>query len=326
MWYIFYFRYIKINEQFSNLKYYQGFDFFLYIFQVSTSFSSKLILKKFDFQYHNQSSSVKSILLSETFSHYSLILNKSNVCDGFEDKTNYIDIRITYTPYQTLSVIELRFKVIFVENATINELNITLSLSSYRKCIVYERTEYSNHTHFWTFICELNSSRNYGISPNSIEFLFISEKIFQLEICGINVYNFENECGIPDVPLHASYNRSGSKSFVYFPTHQRYKYLMIGDGVITCLNEGNWDKEPHIFEPIIKCNTNEIDMTSKLYKDFKLENFEFFSKTEVAVIDSKIIFKCYNEENSLKSHVSICNENGLWIGDDFKCKLIANIE
>ncbi len=67
-------------------------------------------------------------------------------------------------------------------------------------------------------------------------------------------------------------------------------------------------------------------MTSKLYKDFKLENFEYFNKTEVAVIDSKIIFKCYNEENSSKPHVSICNENGLWIGDDFKCKLIANIE
>jgi hypothetical protein len=101
---------------------------------------------------------------------------------------------------------------------------------------------------------------------------------------------------------------------------------MIGDGVITCLNEGNWDKEPPIFEPIIKCNTNEINMTSKLYKEFKLENFEFFNKTEVAVIDSKIIFKCYNEENSSQTHVSICNENGLWIGDDLKCKLITNIE
>jgi hypothetical protein len=85
-------------------------------------------------------------------------------------------------------------------------------------------------------------------------------------------------------------------------------------------------EKPPIFEPIIKCNSNEIDMTSKLYKDFKLENFEYFNKTEVAVIDSKIIFKCYNEENSSKPHVSICNENGLWIGDDFKCKLVANVE
>ncbi len=67
-------------------------------------------------------------------------------------------------------------------------------------------------------------------------------------------------------------------------------------------------------------------MTSKLYKEFKLENFEYFNKTEVAVIDSKIIFKCYNEGNLSQTHVSICNENGLWIGDDLKCKLVANIE
>jgi hypothetical protein len=180
--------------------------------------------------------------------------------------------------------------------------------------------------HFWTFICEFNSLEDYRILKHLIRFLFISEKIFQLAICGINVYNFQNECGIPDVPLHGSYNRSGFKSFEYFATPQENKHLMIGDGVITCLYEGNWDKEPPIFVPIIKCNTNEIDMTSKLYKDFKLENFEFLNKTQVAVIDSKIIFKCYNEENSFKSHVSICNENGLWVGDDFKCKLVANIE
>jgi hypothetical protein len=288
--------------------------------------SSILTIEKLEYQYLNQSSSVKVFLLKQTFTDYNLKLNKSNVCKVFEETTNYINIRITYFPPHKISVIELSFKVIFIENATINELNITLSLSPYRKCIVDKRTEYSNHMHFWTFICELNSLTDYRILPNLIEFLFISGKTFQLAICGVNVYSFQNKCGTPDVPLHGSFNRSGSKSFEYFPTPQRNKYLMIGDGVITCLNEGNWDKEPPIFEPIIKCNTNEIDMTSKLYKDFKLENFEYFNKTQVAVIDSKIIFKCYNEENSSKTHVSICNENGLWIGDDFKCKLVANIE
>ncbi len=284
--------------------------------------SSILTIEKLEYGYLDQSSSVKSILLNQTFSDYNLKLNKSNFCDIFEETTNYINIRITYSPRQRISVLELRFKVIFVKNATINELNITLSLGPFRKCIVDKRTEYSNHRHFWTFICELNSLRDYRILHYLIEFLFISKKTFQLAICGINVYFFQGECGIPDVPLHASYYRRGSKSFQYFSTNQRNKHLMIGDGVITCLNEGNWDKEPPIFEPIIKCNTNEINMTSKLYKDFKLENFEFFNKTEVAVIDSKIIFKCYNEENSSQTHVSICNENGLWIGDDFKCKKV----
>jgi hypothetical protein len=97
---------------------------------------------------------------------------------------------------------------------------------------------------------------------------------------------------------------------------------MIGDNVINCLYEGNWDKELPIFEPIIKCNTNEIDMNSSLYKSIKFENFEyFFNESQVAAIDSKILFECNNEQNSFKILGSICNENGLWIGDDFKCKL-----
>jgi hypothetical protein len=340
MWYIFYFRHIKVNEQFPNLinkfnqlfsriKYYQGFNFFLHISQVSTGLSSKLTIEKLGYQYLNQTSSVKSIILNQTFSNYNLKLNKSNDCEVFKNTTNNINIRITYSPYQRISVIELSFKVIFVENATINELNITLSLSPYRKCIVDKRTEYSNHTHFWTFICELNSSRDNETLPNSIEFLFISEKNFQLAICGINVYYFEEDCSTPDMPLYASYNRTDSKTIEYFPNSDfsaRNKYHIIGNEVITCLYEGNWDNEPPIFEPIIKCNADVIDMNSTLYKIIKFVNIKYFNKTQVGVIDSKIIFKCYNEENLAKPHVLICNENGSWIGDDFKCKLIANIE
>jgi hypothetical protein len=44
-------------------------------------------------------------------------------------------------------------------------------------------------------------------------------------------------------------------------------------------------------------------MTSKLYKELKLENFEYFNKTQVAVIDCKVIFKCYNKENLSQTHV-----------------------
>ncbi len=285
-----------------------------------------MTIEKLEYQYLDQSSSAKSIPLNQTFSDYNLKLNKSNVCQVFENITNYIDIRITYSPNETVSVIELIFDVVFVENATINELNITLSLSPYRKCIVDKRTEYSNHRHFWTFICELNSSRGYGILPNSIEFFFISEKVSQLSICGINVYHFQEDCGTPDVPLYTSYSRRDFKTFKYVPISPKNKHHIIENGVITCLYEGNWDKEPPIFEPIIKCSTDEIGMNSNLYKSIKFENVKFFNKTRVAVIDSKIIFKCHNEENSSNPHVSICNENGLWIGDDLKCKLVANIE
>jgi hypothetical protein len=51
----------------------------------------------------------------------------------------------------------------------------------------------------------------------------------------------------------------------------------------------------------------------------------FFYESQVTIIDSKIL-ECNNEENSSKIHVLICNENGLWIEDDLKCKLEANIK
>ncbi len=67
-------------------------------------------------------------------------------------------------------------------------------------------------------------------------------------------------------------------------------------------------------------------MNSSLYKSIKRESFEFFNKTQIAVIDSKILFEYNNEESSSKVLVQICNEIGLWIGDDFKCKLEADNE
>jgi hypothetical protein len=163
--------------------------------------------------------------------------------------------------------------------------------------------------------------KNETITPTIITFSLKSEKKLYLEICAISVYQFPNDCGIPDIPLHASYNRLNKTSFEYFPTPQRNKHLMIGDSVINCLYSGNWDKESPIFEPIIKCNTDQIERNSSVYKIIEFKNFEFFNKTQVAVIDSKILFECINEENSNKTHVLLCNEKGLWIGDDFKCKL-----
>ncbi len=104
-------------------------------------------IKRLEYQYLDQRSRFKSIPLFQKFSDYNLKLNKPNACEVFKKKTKHINIRITYSPRQRISVVELRFEVIFVENATINELNITLSLDPHRKCIVDERTEYSNHRH-----------------------------------------------------------------------------------------------------------------------------------------------------------------------------------
>ncbi len=290
-----------------------------------------MTIEKFVIQYWDQNWNVESILFNlKLFSaNDHCYLRRTKCCEGSKFRRfNSFNINLTYSSPQRISVITLTFKVDFVQNATINELDVNLSISRHRNCVIDERTELSLERHFWMFICEFKSLEDYKNDNNnfqSIEFSFKSEKIFQLGICGINVYQFQYDCGIPDLPLHASYNRRDDKSFEYFLIPQKMKYRMIGDSVVTCLYSGNWDKEPPIFEPIIKCNTNEIVMNSGIYKSIKLENFEFFNKTQVAVIDSKILFECNNEENSFKIYVSICNENGLWIGHDLKCKFEGNI-
>ncbi len=284
-----------------------------------------LTIEKFEFQYMDQNSNSTSILINQTLFELNVKTIKSDKCWPLSEGMfhRYQNFRITYSPPQRISVIELSFKAVFTENATINELNCTLSISPYRNCVLVKKTIYSAG-YRWIFICEFKSFEDYNnetIRPTIIKFSFKSEKNFYLEICGIRIYQFANDCGIPDTPLHASYNRLNDTSFKYFPNVQRNKHHMIGDSGITCLYEGNWDKEPPIFEPIIKCNTDQIERNSSVYKIIKFGNFEFFNKTEVAVNNSKILFKCINEENSFKIHVLLCNENGLWIGDDLKCKL-----
>jgi hypothetical protein len=260
--------------------------------------------------------------LRQTFSEFEKKFKDSRKCVPNEPKSHrYQNLSINFFPPQKISVIELLFKAVFVENATINELNCTLSVSPYRNCVLIMKSPFSS-AHEWIFICEFKSLedfKNETITPTMINFSFESEKKFYLLICKIKIYKFQDDCGIPDIPLHASI-RYYNQTIEYFPTSQRNKHRMIGDSVITCQYEGNWDKEPPIFEPIIKCNTDEIDRNSSVYKIIEFKNLKIFNKTEVAVIDSEILFQC-NNENSFKIHVLICKENGLWIGDDLKCKL-----
>jgi hypothetical protein len=153
-----------------------------------------------------------------------------------------------------------------------------LSISPYRNCVVVNKDSILRNDK-WLFNCESENIKYYKNEttiPTTIKFSFKSAKIFQLAICGIFVYHVHDDCGIPNIPLHASYIRINDKSIEYFPIPQRNKHRMIGDGVITCLYAGNGDKKPPIFEPIIKCSTDEIDMNSGLYKRIKFENYEFF--------------------------------------------------
>jgi hypothetical protein len=244
-------------------------------------------------------------------------------CPNLQHYTNYFDLNITYHPPQRFSVVKSKFKVVFNASATIDELSIYLSIDRNRDCII-DKPIYSSLklSYEWTFVCEFNSSENYkkeANNPQMINIYFRSKKFFKLSFCGLKVMNFQDGCGTPGVPLDASYRPLDNGSIEYFPNLQKYR---INDNrVITCLYEGNWNKEPPIFEPIVKCKTDKIELNSTVYKIVKFEKFYFFNNTKVAVIDSKILFQCYNEKNSSKIFVWTCDHKGLWTGDDFKCKL-----
>jgi hypothetical protein len=124
----------------------------------------------------------------------------------------------------------------------------------------------------------------------------------------------------PHLPIGAHILRSDHERTIqiFGPSHGK-RYRIIGENTLKCTFGGNWDKEPPIFEHEIQCNFTNFNLST--YKSIKFLNLQFFNETEVAVINSKDLFQCNNGENSLKTWVSTCNENGSWIGDDFNYKL-----
>ena len=58
--------------------------------------------------------------------------------------------------------------------------------------------------------------------------------------------------------------------------------------------------------------------------DYKIDiaDFEYFNKTKIATIGTKLIFTCNNHTNSTdKTFIQFCNRNGKWEGPQPKCKL-----
>jgi hypothetical protein len=206
-------------------------------------------------------------------------------------------------------------------------------INKYRECTLASRNWItSRRLTSYNIICESKSFNDFNEEkedlPNSIKFSFKSEKEEELgifKIFAISVYRFTNGCGIPDTPLHARYEMKENTVIYYSMDEERYK--IIGNNTIKCLYDGNWDKEIPLIEPIVQCSTEELGLRSGNFKEVEFENFEFFNDREIAVIGSTIKYQCQksnsnsniNYENSSQIFVSICDENGLWIGDHNKC-------
>jgi hypothetical protein len=286
-----------------------------------------LLITNYEIQKFDQNLTSKIISLNQTFEEF------STNCTDFESG-NDLNFNLIYSPPERISVVELYFKTnlsdldVDYDYYTLRvKLEINIFVSPFRNCISKQIEEYSNETYgdnlkHWVFLCELNSLEDYNketIIPNSMRFSFKSEIKFLLRICKILVYRFEDECGVPDIPIGAStlLSDDGRTIEIFEPSHGK-RYRVIGDNTLKCAFDGNWDKEPPIFEPIIQCDRTNLNLS--IYKSIEYKNLGFINETEVAVFDSKVLFECNNGENSSKIRVSICNENGLWTGDDLNCK------
>ncbi len=272
--------------------------------------SPELLIKKYEIHYLDQNSDTETIQLNQTFAE----LNKN--CIDFKE-TKDLNFSLIYSPSRRISVVKLSSR-----KKLNDEFSINLFIADYLICTIKISTSSLSSIYVsnsWVFICELNSLEGYKkekFIPQSMHFSFKSDKIFSLSICRILVYEFGDKCKTPDIPFPASIRRLDQRRIQFYENSQEKKYRIIGETILKCTFEGYWDNEPPIFEPIIQCNIN-----SSAYKSIQFQDFEFFNETEVAVIDSKIIFQCNNEENSSKFLVAKCDKNGLWVGDDYKCKM-----
>jgi hypothetical protein len=235
------------------------------------------------------------------------------------DKTKNLKLKLNYSSPKRISALKFNFYNLLNYHQN-KDMSINILINANRICIIDELHSDSNSKRsFLKIVCELKSFEDYkneSFIEQSLQLTFKSEYFFKLEICNIFVYQFQDDCGFPDIPLHSTIEKV-NKTVKFYPNSG---YRLIGDNTINCLFEGNWDKEPPILEPIIQCNTEDIDLNSSIYKSIKFQKLEFFNGTEVAVIGTEILFECNDEKNSSEILVSFCGGNGSWIGSDYKCK------
>ncbi len=204
----------------------------------------------------NKNPGLETVFLNETFQEF------SENCDKIFKRTKNLNLKTYYSRKYHISVIEITFEDLLNKNkvhSPKSEIQLKVFVTSLRNCIVDEKyfMDYEK-SFFYRFVCELNSTEYSGSETNAPEIIQLSfnwKKVFKLKLCNLYVFQFEDDCGIPDIPLHSSTQNSG-KTVEFYPTIQQ-RYWMIGENTINCISEGNWYKEP----PILSLLYNAISMT-----------------------------------------------------------------
>ncbi len=99
-------------------------------------------------------------------------------------------------------VFEITFEDLLKKNevhSPKSEIQLKVFVTSFRNCIVDETAfGFGNR-----FVCELNSIEYSGSEtnvPEVIQLSFNSKEVFKLRLCNLHVFQFQDDCGIPDIP------------------------------------------------------------------------------------------------------------------------------
>ena len=116
---------------------------------------------------------------------------------------NKLNINIEFKPRKRLSVVVFDFETDIDKQL----LNISIFVNKYRNC--FENPLYEERGKYWAneFICEAISPEHYKNEtndlPSSITAIIQSDNNFKFELKSVEVYQFIESCGTPDIPLHA---------------------------------------------------------------------------------------------------------------------------
>ncbi|RWS16887.1 hypothetical protein B4U79_16278 [Dinothrombium tinctorium] len=147
--------------------------------------------------------------------------------------------------------------------------------------------------------------------------------------------NFPNDCGFPEIPLHAQAVRKAIKAWSDDEEEEEYeyvydclKYSLSGEKVLICDSEGQWSGKAPQCVPRVMCElppkfdhieNNRITISNRTRDAILYENAENVMGTLTAVPNTIAVYLC----RGLRSYYvgsRICNHRGIWEGVEPSCQ------
>jgi hypothetical protein len=241
-------------------------------------------------------------------------------------KSANIEFNLTFSPPTRISSVNL---IYFYSNQTQQSAThlplIKPFISSHRDCVENKFLEIDldidRRKKRIDFVCDvIEQEKDLEEKINTVSFKIKSydDTPIKLSICGVGLFQIPDNCGLPDVPLHASTQNAKSGRQVSFFSEDPKRYQLLGEDTIRCKSDGMWfPSSPPIFKPL-RIGENEptekaqiipiVLLTSILIALCILGAYFIWKNKKQNQVETNIIM---NETTSLNSSANkMYNENG----------------